>query len=268
MKICIIGSGYVGLVSGACFAEVGHHVICVDNDQRKVDSLLAGKVPIYEPGLEELVHQNVSAKRLQFTTSTEEGVDNSEVIFIAVPTPPLADGSVDLSYIEKVAREGDAEKLSRAFSEMKDRFASTSYAQQAGLLVAKSLYESGKLDDAKATLTWVAEKSADAGYASVGRLRLAGVLMDAKAYDEALKALDAGVAEEFAALQADRRGDIYLAQGKKPEAKAQYLKAFKAFDERTDYRRLVLVKLNSLGVDPLEDVATKSADGDKGVASK
>ena len=105
MKICIIGSGYVGLVSGACFAEVGHQVICVDNDQRKVDSLLAGKVPIYEPGLEELVHQNVSAKRLRFTTSTAEGVDNSEVVFIAVPTPPQADGSVDLSYIEKLARE-------------------------------------------------------------------------------------------------------------------------------------------------------------------
>ena len=105
MKICIIGSGYVGLVSGACFAEVGHHVTCVDNDQRKIDALLAGKVPIYEPGLEELIHQNVSAKRLQFTTSTGEGVDNSEVIFIAVPTPPQADGSVDLSYIEKVARE-------------------------------------------------------------------------------------------------------------------------------------------------------------------
>jgi len=105
MKICIIGSGYVGLVSGACFAEVGHHVICVDNDQRKIDALLAGKVPIYEPGLEELIHQNVSAKRLRFTTSTAEGVDNSEVVFIAVPTPPQADGSVDLSYIEKVARE-------------------------------------------------------------------------------------------------------------------------------------------------------------------
>ncbi len=105
MKLCIIGSGYVGLVSGACFAEVGHHVICVDNDQRKVDALLAGKVPIYEPGLEELIHQNVAAKRLSFTTSTEEGVDNSDVVFIAVPTPPQADGSVDLSYIEKVARE-------------------------------------------------------------------------------------------------------------------------------------------------------------------
>ena len=170
--------------------------------------------------------------------------------------------------IEKVSSEGDAAKLSLAFAEMKSRFASTAYAQQAGLLVAKSQYESGKLDDAKATLTWVSEKSADAGYASVGRLRLAGVLMDAKAYDEALKVLDSGVAEEFAALQADRRGDIYLVQGKKPEAKEQYLKAFKAFDERTDYRRLVLVKLNSLGVDPLDDVAGKAAAGDKGVASK
>ena len=105
MNICIIGSGYVGLVSGACFAEVGHNVICVDNDQRKVDKLLAGQIPIYEPGLEELVHQNVAAKRLHFTVSTKEGVDGSDVVFIAVPTPPQPDGSVDLSYIEKVARE-------------------------------------------------------------------------------------------------------------------------------------------------------------------
>jgi predicted negative regulator of RcsB-dependent stress response len=102
----------------------------------------------------------------------------------------------------------------------------------------------------------------------VGRLRLAGVLMDAKAYDEALKVLDTGVAEEFAALQADRRGDILLAQGKKPEAKVQYLKAFKAFDERTDYRRLVLVKLNSLGVDPLDETASKATDGNKSVPAK
>ncbi len=105
MDLCIIGSGYVGLVSGACFAEVGHHVVCVDNDKRKVSMLQAGKIPIYEPGLEELVHRNVAAKRLSFTTSIEEGVDHSEVIFIAVPTPPQVDGSVDLTYIEKVARE-------------------------------------------------------------------------------------------------------------------------------------------------------------------
>lgn len=93
------------MVSGACFAEVGHIVTCVDNNEKKVQQLLAGKVPIYEPGLEELIHRNVAAKRLHFTTSTEEGVDNSDVVFIAVPTPPQADGSVDLSYIEKVARE-------------------------------------------------------------------------------------------------------------------------------------------------------------------
>jgi UDPglucose 6-dehydrogenase len=105
MDLCIIGSGYVGLVSGACFAEVGHHVVCVDNDQRKVDMLQAGKIPIYEPGLEDLVHRNVAAKRLRFTNSIEDGVDHSQVIFIAVPTPPQVDGSVDLTYIERVARE-------------------------------------------------------------------------------------------------------------------------------------------------------------------
>lgn len=105
MDICIIGSGYVGLVSGACFAEVGHHVICVDNDQRKVDMLQKGHIPIYEPGLEEIVHRNVSAKRLRFTNSIQDGVDHSQVIFIAVPTPPQPDGSVDLSFIERVARE-------------------------------------------------------------------------------------------------------------------------------------------------------------------
>ena len=105
MDLCIIGSGYVGLVSGACFAEVGHHVVCVDNDQRKVDMLQAGKIPIYEPGLEDLVHRNVAAKRLRFTHSIEDGVDHSQVVFIAVPTPPQVDGSVDLTYIERVARE-------------------------------------------------------------------------------------------------------------------------------------------------------------------
>lgn len=105
MKLSIIGTGYVGLVTGTCFAEVGHTVICVDNDANKVKMLLAGGIPIYEPGLEELVKKNVAAGRLKFTTSTAEGVQNSDVIFIAVPTPPQPDGSVDLSYIERVARD-------------------------------------------------------------------------------------------------------------------------------------------------------------------
>lgn len=105
MDIAIIGSGYVGLVTGACFADVGHSVICVDNDQRKVENLKSGIIPIYEPGLEEVVYRNVSANRLRFTTSTAEGVEQSRIVFIAVPTPPQPDGSVDLTYIEKVARE-------------------------------------------------------------------------------------------------------------------------------------------------------------------
>jgi len=105
MKLCIIGTGYVGLVTGTCFAEVGHYVVCVDNDARKVETLKAGGIPIYEPGLEELVKKNVQAGQLSFTTSTAEGVEQSDVVFIAVPTPPQPDGSVDLSFIEKVARE-------------------------------------------------------------------------------------------------------------------------------------------------------------------
>src|SRR6478609_2752164 len=106
MDISIVGSGYVGLVTGACFADVGHNVVCVDNDPRKVEALQAGKIPIYEPGLEEVIHRNVSAKRLRFTGSIKDGVDNSQIIFIAVPTPQQAgSGEVDLSYIEKVARE-------------------------------------------------------------------------------------------------------------------------------------------------------------------
>jgi UDPglucose 6-dehydrogenase len=105
MKLTIIGTGYVGLVSGTCFAEVGHQVICVDNNADKVKMLQAGGIPIYEPGLEELVKKNVAAGRLKFTASTAEGVQQSDVIFIAVPTPPQVDGSVDLSYIERVARD-------------------------------------------------------------------------------------------------------------------------------------------------------------------
>lgn len=105
MRLSIIGTGYVGLTTGACFAEVGHHVVCVDNDVAKVNLLRSGGIPIYEPGLDELVHANVRAGRLHFTDSIAEGVEKSDVIFIAVPTPPNPDGSVDLSFIEKVARE-------------------------------------------------------------------------------------------------------------------------------------------------------------------
>jgi UDPglucose 6-dehydrogenase len=105
VKISIVGTGYVGLVTGACFAEVGHQVVCVDNDLKKVERLQAGGIPIYEPGLEEIVQRNVAAGRLRFTGQIADGVKNSEVIFIAVPTPPKSDGSVDMSFVEGVARE-------------------------------------------------------------------------------------------------------------------------------------------------------------------
>src|SRR6201996_6099678 len=105
MNLAIVGSGYVGLVTGTCFAEVGHTVICVDNDLKKVHQLQDGHIPIYEPGLEELVKKNVAAGRLSFTNSIAEAVEASKVIFIAVPTPPQPDGSVDLSFVEGVARE-------------------------------------------------------------------------------------------------------------------------------------------------------------------
>src|ERR1700693_2213829 len=105
MDISIIGSGYVGLVTRACFADVGHNVICVDNDEAKVKTLQSGRIPLDEPDLEQIIHRNASAHRLRFSSSIREGVDNSQIVFIAVPTPPQPNGEVDLSFIEKVARE-------------------------------------------------------------------------------------------------------------------------------------------------------------------
>ena len=103
--ICVVGTGYVGLVTGACLSELGHRVICVDNDKSKIDILKKGKIPIYEPGLEELVRKNSRDKRLSFSTSIKEGISKSEIIFRAVGTPPRPDGSADLSFVENVAQE-------------------------------------------------------------------------------------------------------------------------------------------------------------------
>jgi len=105
MNVCVIGTGYVGLVTGACLADIGNKVICIDIDKEKINKLKKGVIPIYEPGLGQLVKDNMKKKRLSFSTSLEEGVGKSTVIFIAVGTPPKDNGEADLTYVENVARE-------------------------------------------------------------------------------------------------------------------------------------------------------------------
>lgn len=152
--------------------------------------------------------------------------------------------------VERAVKSGDATRLDRSLADMKDRFGSTMYAQQAGLMVAKAQYDKGNLDAAKAALSWVASNATDDGYQAIAKLRLAGLLLEAKAFDDALKLVSGSFPKDFVPLAADRRGDILMAQDKKSEAKAEYEKAYKGLDERAEYRRLVEVKLNALGVDP------------------
>jgi len=152
--------------------------------------------------------------------------------------------------VERVVKSGDGAKIDRVFADMKDRFASTTYAQQAGLLVAKQYYGAGNVEAAKKALSWVAEGTSDPAYQAIAKLRLASVLVESKAFDEALKQLGEPFPASFDALVADRKGDIFLLQGKKKEAIAEYEKAFNSFDQQTQYRRLVEIKMNSLGVEP------------------
>lgn len=105
MNIAVVGTGYVGSVTGSCFAETGNHVICVDVDERKVEMLQQGIPPIYEPGLEDLLKRNIEAGRLSFTTNLQEAVKDAEIIFLALPTPPGEDGSADLKYVLQVAND-------------------------------------------------------------------------------------------------------------------------------------------------------------------
>jgi predicted negative regulator of RcsB-dependent stress response len=152
--------------------------------------------------------------------------------------------------LDKAVAAADADKAGRVFNDLKERFGSTAFAQQGGLLAARIQYEKGQADAAKASLGWVAEHAVEDEYRSIARLRLAGVLLDAKQYDAALKALDAASAKEFTALVADRRGDVLLAQGKPAEAKAAYQAAYAAMSEKVDYRRLIDAKLTALGAPP------------------
>ena len=152
--------------------------------------------------------------------------------------------------LDKAAVAGEADKVGRIFNDLKDRYGRTVFAEQGGLLAARVQFDKGQADAAKASLAWVADTASEDGYRSVARLRLAGLQLDAKQYDAALKTLDADSAKPFAALVADRRGDVLLAQGKTAEARSAYQAAWKAMGDKVDYRRLIEAKLTALGTPP------------------
>lgn len=161
--------------------------------------------------------------------------------------------------LDKAASTGDADKAGRVFNDMKDRYGRAALTQQAGLIAARVQYDKGQADAAKASLAWLGDNAVEDEYRAIARLRLAGVLLDAKDYPGALKALDGASAKEFAALVADRRGDVLLAQGKPDEARSAYQAAYKAMDEKIDYRRLVEVKLTALAAPPTPAAAASGA---------
>ncbi len=160
--------------------------------------------------------------------------------------------------VERSAMGGDIALLDRSVSDIKDKFASTTYAQQAALLAARVYNDKDRKADAKAQLTWVIDKASDEGYQALARLRLAALLVQDKAYDEARKQLSAKTPEAFAPLMADRLGDLAMLQTQPAEAVQHYKKAWKGFEPNAEYRRLVAVKLAALGADPEETPAVES----------
>jgi predicted negative regulator of RcsB-dependent stress response len=154
--------------------------------------------------------------------------------------------------LDRAAQAGDADQAARVFTDMKDRYPRTAFTEQGGLMTAKVQLEKGKADAALETLAWVGANAAEAEYQTIAKLRAAGVLLDQKKYDEALKQLDGAAAPDFVALVDDRRGDVLLAQGKKDDAKAAYTKAWQAMDAKVDYRRLIDAKLTALGAAPAD----------------
>jgi predicted negative regulator of RcsB-dependent stress response len=160
--------------------------------------------------------------------------------------------------IEQAVGGGKLDAAAGMLKTMQDRYGSSAWAQQAGLLVAKAQWDGKQPDAAIASLQWVAGKGAEAEMQTVARLRLAGILLEQKKYDEALRELDAAGAKPFEGLVADRRGDVLLAQGKADDARAAYQKAHTALSDRVEYRRIVEAKLVALGAPPPRD-APKTA---------
>jgi predicted negative regulator of RcsB-dependent stress response len=154
--------------------------------------------------------------------------------------------------VERAAQAGDMAMLDRSVADIKDKFASTTYAQQAVLLAARVYQDKDRAADAKTQLSWVAEKASDPGYQALARLRLAALLIEEKAYDQARQQLTGKTPTSFEPLMADRLGDIDMLQGNSADAVKQYQKAWKGLEPSAEYRRLVAVKLAALGADPEE----------------
>jgi predicted negative regulator of RcsB-dependent stress response len=165
--------------------------------------------------------------------------------------------------LDRAATAGDADKAGRVFGDLKERYPRTAFAQQGGLAAAKVQFDKGQVDAAKASLTWVATQATEDEYRTVARLRLAGVLAEAKQYDEALKMLDEAKSPAFEALVADRRGDVLLAQGKPDQARTAFQAAWAAMDEKLDYRRLIEAKLVSLAAAPAAPASAAASGASK-----
>lgn len=152
--------------------------------------------------------------------------------------------------VDVASTTGDRARMEQAFGDLRAKYSGTTQTAQAGLILAKTMLDAGNIKGAREALAWVAEKANDDGYKALASLRLSSVLMDLKELDEALKLVSGSFPAEFEAVVADRKGDILMLQGKQDQAVIEYRRAFKAFDDRVEYRRLVEVKLNALGVHP------------------
>jgi predicted negative regulator of RcsB-dependent stress response len=156
--------------------------------------------------------------------------------------------AVRFDEMSRAVAAGDIAKTDRVFADMKEQFGATSYTAQAALLDARMNYEKGNVDATKAALQWLVDSSAESAYRDVARLRLGGVLIEAKQYEQAIKLLSSDISKPFAALAADRVGDAYSLQNKTEEAKAQYLKAYAGLPASDEYRKMIDVKLARMGV--------------------
>jgi predicted negative regulator of RcsB-dependent stress response len=162
--------------------------------------------------------------------------------------------------VEKAVHAGEADRAATLFATLRDRYGRSTFGEQGGLLLAKAQYEKGQADNAVTTLRWVVEQAGEDEYRNIARLRLASIFLDRKQYAEALQTLEGATAKEFEGLVADRRGDIFIAQGKKDDAKAAYQKAWNLMGSEVGYRRLIDAKLTALGAAPAPE---KPASGAK-----